>query len=562
MKKIKKKSKIKVELTILPEFEQIVDSVNMNISLTITSNDNSFDGHPQMGVVHQEKIAEIERSLFVKRCSIPFNVWKQRNRKIIVDGRHDEYRAVKKLGLPVKTVEHEFASKNEARAFLILQLLKSPKLSSGKRILLALNLKGYYEKRARRNKGRRNDLRDKTKGVFTPVNTNKELARIANVGEQMVLRMRQLVESGPEILGKKKTEDLISSILQENLSVNAGWNRYSEARKAQNKVIKFAKAQKSRSAAKKGRAKNTKDAYVNPSLKDGFQDKLVYGDSAKVLKKIPDKSVNLVGTSCPYNAGIPYDVYNDSRSESKYYGMLAKVWTQCARILRDRGRLVINVGAMVSQFPNSKDRFNTPFFMKVIEKIRELDCSLKFRDMIIWNKQYQFGKSLLGTVGSPKNPVLAAMHEYLIVFSKNNWEMEPEIINAPSDMTKHTYKELTSSVWDIYPISKVGHPAPFPEKLAEWIIRLYSYVGDTVVDPFLGSGTVSAVAARLGRHYFGCDLSQEYVKQAAIRTEKARRQWLKQVNSKNIKLNTAASKAKFVTSDLTDNTTFVQKKSA
>jgi DNA modification methylase len=88
-------------------------------------------------------------------------------------------------------------------------------------------------------------------------------------------------------------------------------------------------------------------------------------------------------------------------------------------------------------------------------------------------------------------------------------------------------------VWNIVPQSKGkgDHPCPFPNSLVERVIRTLSFVGDVVVDPWLGSGTVTAEAARLGRRWFGCDISTKYCAHAAERTEKAHKEFLSQMKT-------------------------------
>jgi len=101
------------------------------------------------------------------------------------------------------------------------------------------------------------------------------------------------------------------------------------------------------------------------------------------------------------------------------------------------------------------------------------------------------------------------VHEYILVFAKKSFSRPDQGL---SDISASEYMEATLSVWNIPPVSarKIGHPAPFPLELAARVIKLYSYVGDVVLDPFNGSGTTCVAAKMLGRRYAGFDVSAEY----------------------------------------------------
>jgi site-specific DNA-methyltransferase (adenine-specific) len=112
-------------------------------------------------------------------------------------------------------------------------------------------------------------------------------------------------------------------------------------------------------------------------------------------------------------------------------------------------------------------------------------------------------------------------HEYVIVFSKGDWKLEGD--RADCDITAEEFMETTRSVWNMGTASRkrIGHPAPFPEKLPERLIKYYCYRGNTVLDMFGGSGTVGVVARRLGRHFILIDNSREYCELARRRFEQA-----------------------------------------
>jgi modification methylase len=133
---------------------------------------------------------------------------------------------------------------------------------------------------------------------------------------------------------------------------------------------------------------------------------------------------------------------------------------------------------------------------------------------IIWRKSAgASGSCAWGSWQSAKSPRLRDVHEYLLVFAKQSYSRPDK---GESDIGRDEFLQATLSVWEIGAESakRVGHPAPFPEALAERVIRLFSYVGDVVLDPFAGSGTTCAVAARHQRRYVGYEIAPEYCKLA------------------------------------------------
>jgi len=143
---------------------------------------------------------------------------------------------------------------------------------------------------------------------------------------------------------------------------------------------------------------------------------------------------------------------------------------------------------------------------------------------IIWQK----GKGANGSVAwgswkSARAPRLRDLHEYLLVFAKGGFTRPDKGL---SDITPDEFMAATLSVWEIAPelAKRVGHPAPFPVALAERVIKLYSFVGDVVLDPFMGSGTTCVAAKKNNRHYVGFDVSAEYCELAEARLKEVEKQ--------------------------------------
>ncbi|HEY6072033.1 MAG TPA: site-specific DNA-methyltransferase [Anaerolineales bacterium] len=232
----------------------------------------------------------------------------------------------------------------------------------------------------------------------------------------------------------------------------------------------------------------------------------IYNQSSESMP-LPDESVALAFTSPPYNVGKDYD--GDLTLE-QYLALIGRVGREVYRTLKPGGRYVINI-ANLGRKP----------YIPLHAHFYALHAEIGFLPMgeIIWQKGKGAGNNCAwGSWRSARAPRLRDLHEYLLVFSKGGFS-RPE--KGESDLSAEEFMESTLSVWNIPPESarKVGHPAPFPLELAERVVKLYSYVGDVVLDPFAGSGTTCAAAKLLGRHFVGFDISAEYCKMAEERLE-------------------------------------------
>ncbi len=140
-----------------------------------------------------------------------------------------------------------------------------------------------------------------------------------------------------------------------------------------------------------------------------------------------------------------------------------------------------------------------------------------YRGTIIWNKNSAAKHCAWGSWKSPSNPHLVPRHEYIIVFSKGRYKLDGNREDA--DITSDQFMAYTRSVWNFGTESKkrVGHPAPFPINLPARLIQFYTFRGQTVLDPFGGSGTVGVACKMLERHYILIDNCKEYCQLAKTR---------------------------------------------
>ena len=239
-------------------------------------------------------------------------------------------------------------------------------------------------------------------------------------------------------------------------------------------------------------------------------DTIIFDDVLKGLATIPDGIVSLVVTSPPYNVGMEYGKRDDREPWKQYIDWLGKIMKECKRVLRDGGRLIINIDSIVNHEEDNDKEYFRPIYADLVNIGR--DVGLNFRTDICWFKHQVVGRATAwGSYCLCSNPTIRRNHEYLLVWSKGPWRLEGD--SEQSDMTKAEFEEWTMSFWHIQPETKKkgGHPCPFPEELVKRCIKLFSYRGDVVLDPFMGSGTTAYVAKMLSRHYIGIENSKEWL---------------------------------------------------
>ena len=247
----------------------------------------------------------------------------------------------------------------------------------------------------------------------------------------------------------------------------------------------------------------------NNELPEEFVNKIIVGDSEEVLKKLPENCIDLIFTSPPYNFGLEYETHKDGINWEKYFSKLFAILDECIRVLKYGGRIVINVQPLFSDYIPIHHIISNFFIQK----------KLIWKAEIIWDKHnYNCKYTAWGSWKSPSNPYLKYTWEFLEVFCKGSLTHHGS--KKMADITADEFKKWVFAKWDIppeYNMKKYGHPAMFPEELAERVIKLFSYKGDIVLDPFNGVGTTTVVAKKLGRRYIGIDISEEYCRKAEER---------------------------------------------
>ncbi len=144
------------------------------------------------------------------------------------------------------------------------------------------------------------------------------------------------------------------------------------------------------------------------------------------------------------------------------------------------------------------------------------EAGWKYHSTIVWNEQNISRRTAWGSWLSASAPYVIAPVELIVVLYKDEWKKN---YKGESDITREEFMEWTNGVWSFNGESKkrIGHPAPFPKELPKRCIKMFSYLGDTIFDPFLGSGTTTLVAKELNRNPIGVDIDPEYIKLAIKR---------------------------------------------
>jgi DNA modification methylase len=255
----------------------------------------------------------------------------------------------------------------------------------------------------------------------------------------------------------------------------------------------------------------------------------IWVHDARDMAEFPDASVALVVTSPPYFAGKAYEeALGEGHIPADYVAyleMLHDVFAECARVLEPGGRIAVNVANLGRKPYRSLSADVTHLLQDRL--------GLLLRGEIIWQKARGAGGNCAwGSFQSAKNPVLRDVTERIVVASKGRFDRarttavrERTGPPARSTIGKDSFLDLTLDLWEFAPesASRVGHPAPFPVELPRRLIELYTFEGDLVLDPFMGSGSTGIAAVETGRRWAGFDTDAGYAAAATERIDRARR---------------------------------------
>ncbi len=264
-----------------------------------------------------------------------------------------------------------------------------------------------------------------------------------------------------------------------------------------------------------------------------FIDKVFFADS-RSMKEIPDNSIQLIVTSPPYFNIKDYslDGYQDNKIGEKEAGQIGdiqeyqnyidgmlEVWKECERVLKPNGKIAINVPLMPMLKKKMLTHYNRHIFNinSDIENSILKNTNLFLLDVYIWNRTNPRKKLMFGSYPYPRNFYAQNTAEFISIYVKDGMpinNMPPEI-KEKSKITEAEWVEYTKQIWNI-PVPNKGdiafgkHSAIMPEEIVRRCVRLFTYFGETVLDPFAGSGTTLRVAKELGRKFVGYEISQSY----------------------------------------------------
>jgi site-specific DNA-methyltransferase (adenine-specific) len=226
---------------------------------------------------------------------------------------------------------------------------------------------------------------------------------------------------------------------------------------------------------------------------------------------IPEDSIDLIVTSPPYNVGIDYNSHNDTISYKEYLDWTGEWLEKAYRLMKSDGRMCLNI-------PLDKNKGGQQSVYADITTIAK-KVGLKYHSTVIWNEGNISRRTAWGSWLSASAPYVIAPVETIVILYKDNWKKHRR---GRSDITKNEFIEWTNGLWTFSGESKkkIGHPAPFPVELPRRCIKLFSYVGDTVLDPFLGSGSTAIAAYKLNRKAIGVEIDETYFRLAIKRIMK------------------------------------------
>jgi site-specific DNA-methyltransferase (adenine-specific) len=254
---------------------------------------------------------------------------------------------------------------------------------------------------------------------------------------------------------------------------------------------------------------NASSAYIETDTLRIYQDDILTTD------RVAKDSIDLIVTSPPYNVDIKYNSHNDKLTYDEYLSFTRAWLAKCYELVKSDGRLCLNI-------PLDKNKGGQQAVCADITTIAK-QIGWKYHSTIIWNEQNISRRTAWGSWLSASAPFVIAPVEVIVILYKHTWKKTSG--SRESDISKADFMGWTNGVWTFNGESRqrVGHPAPFPVELPRRCIKLFSFVGDTVLDPFLGSGTTLIASCATGRNGIGLEVDPDYCELAKQRLIKETR---------------------------------------
>jgi len=232
-------------------------------------------------------------------------------------------------------------------------------------------------------------------------------------------------------------------------------------------------------------------------------------DDVLVTDEIANETIDLIITSPPYNVSISYGSYNDSLSYEDYLEFSRKWMSRCYNWLKGDGRFCLNIPLD----KNKGGQQSVGADLTIIAK----EVGFKYHSTIVWNEGNISRRTAWGSWMSASAPCVIAPVELIVVLYKKEWKKTSG--SRISDITREEFIEWTNGLWTFPGESKkqIGHPCPFPIELPKRCIKLFSFVDDLVLDPFMGSGTTLITAYLTSRRAIGIEIDRSYCELAKRR---------------------------------------------
>ena len=252
-------------------------------------------------------------------------------------------------------------------------------------------------------------------------------------------------------------------------------------------------------------------------LREIMTSKIIYqNDNTKIINddvltsnEITDETIDLIITSPPYNVDIKYSLHDDQLLYDDYLEFTGKWLLRCFKWLKKDGRLCLNI-------PLDKNKGGQQSIGADLTVLAKR-IGFKYHSTIVWNEGNISRRTAWGSWLSASAPYVIAPVELIVVFYKEKWKKTSG--SCISDISKDEFMQWTNGLWTFSGESKkkIGHPAPFPTELPKRCIKLFSYTGDLVLDPFMGSGSTLISALLNNRKSVGIDIDKEYCNLAKYR---------------------------------------------
>lgn len=242
----------------------------------------------------------------------------------------------------------------------------------------------------------------------------------------------------------------------------------------------------------------------------------IYFEDAINIRKLKDKSIHLIITSPPYWQIKDYgheDQIGFHDSLIEYFNKLKVIWKECVRVLKPGCKLCINIGdQFLSTIKNKRVYQIIPLHSLLVNQILDSFDDMVYLGTINWNKvttsNTSGGGKIMGSIYYPRNGYFFINREYIAIFRKLGKDPKP-ISPEHKEMSRisiEEWREFFKDTWTFPGVQQTEHDAMFPDELPRRLIRMYSFIGDTVLDPFFGSGTTTKNAAELGRNSVGFEI--------------------------------------------------------